>query len=199
MLLDVCLGTRTAWKILFVFAEAPGKAVSRKEIQQLTKLGNKVLTKFLLLLEKFGMITSSKIGKAYYYKLNLSNPFVEQIIETILLEKKQLNNPDFAALNVLREFVYELTNADLENLEQVILFGSYAKRTFSKDSDIDVAIITAEKSADDELLITDIIDRLHKRFRKEIQPHHYTANEFKERKNKDKLIKEILKDGIRLV
>jgi predicted nucleotidyltransferase len=199
MLLDVCLGTRTAWKILFVFAEAPGKAVSRKEIQQLTKLGNKVLTKFLLLLEKFSMITSSKIGKAYYYKLNLSNPFVEQIVGTILLEKKQLNNPDFAVLNVLREFVYELTNADLGNLEQVILFGSYAKRTFSKDSDIDVAIITQEKSADDELLITDIIDRLHKRFRKEIQPHYYTAKEFKALEKKDKLVKEIVKDGIRLV
>jgi predicted nucleotidyltransferase len=199
MLLDVCLGTRTAWKILFVFAEAPGKAVSRKEIQQLTKLGNKVLTKFLLLLEKFSMITSSKIGKAYYYKLNLSNPFTEQIVGTILLEKKQLNNPDFAALNVLREFVYELTNADLGNLEQVILFGSYAKRTFSKDSDIDVAIITQEKSADDELLITDIIDRLHKRFRKEIQPHYYTAKEFKELAKKNKLVKEIVKDGVRLL
>ncbi|MBI5881235.1 nucleotidyltransferase domain-containing protein [archaeon] len=199
MLLDVCLGTRTAWKILFVFAEAPGKAVSRKEIQQLTKLGNKVLTKFLLLLEKFGIITSSKIGKAYYYKLSLSNPFVEQIVQTILLEKKQLNNPDFAALNVLREFVYELTNADLGNLEQVILFGSYAKRTFGKDSDIDVAIITQEKSADDELLITDIIDRLRKRFKKEIQPHYYTTKDFNERKNKDKLIKEIVKDGIMLV
>jgi predicted nucleotidyltransferase len=193
------LGTRTAWKILFVFAEAPGKAVSRKEIQQLTKLGNKVLTKFLLLLEKFSMITSSKIGKAYYYKLNLSNPFTEQIVGTILLEKKQLNNPDFAALNVLREFVYELTNADLGNLEQVILFGSYAKRTFSKDSDIDVAIITQEKSADDELLITDIIDRLHKRFRKEIQPHYYTAKEFKELAKKNKLVKEIVKDGVRLL
>lgn len=193
------MGTRTAWKILFVFAEAPGKAVSRKEIQQLTKLGNKVLTKFLLLLEKFSMITSSKIGKAYYYKLNLSNPFTEQIVGTILLEKKQLNNPDFAALNVLREFVYELTNADLGNLEQVILFGSYAKRTFSKDSDIDVAIITQEKSADDELLITDIIDRLHKRFRKEIQPHYYTAKEFKELAKKNKLVKEIVKDGVRLL
>lgn len=199
MLLDVCLGTRTTWKILFVFAEAPGKAVSRKEIQQLTKLGNKVLTKFLLLLEKFDVITSTKIGKAYYYKLNLSNPFTEHIVETILLEKKQLNNPDFAALNVLREFVYELTNADLENLGQVILFGSYAKRTFNKDSDIDVAIITQEKSTDDELLIIDIIDRLQKRFRKELQPHYYTAKEFKALEKNDRLVKEIVKDGIRLV
>ena len=100
---------------------------------------------------------------------------------------------------MLREFVYELTNADLGNLEQVILFGSYAKRTFSKDSDIDVAIITQEKSADDELLITDIIDRLHKRFRKEIQPHYYTAKEFKELAKKNKLVKEIVKDGVRLL
>jgi predicted nucleotidyltransferase len=199
MLLDVCFGTRTAWKILFVFTEAPGKAISRKEIQGLTKLGNKVLTKFLLLLEKFNIITSSKIGKAYYYKLNLSNPFAEQIVQTVLLEKKQLNNPNFATLNILREFVYELTNANLENIEQVILFGSYAKRTFGKDSDIDVAIITREKSADDELLITDITDRLHKRFGKELQPHYFTAKEFKSLEKKDRMVKEIIRDGIRLL
>ena len=53
MLLDVCLGTRTAWKVLLVLGEAPGKAISRKEIQALTKLGNKVTAKFLLVLEKF--------------------------------------------------------------------------------------------------------------------------------------------------
>ena len=199
MLLDVCLGTRTAWKMLLVFGEAPGKAISRKEIQALTKLGNKVITKLLLVLEKFGIIIQNKIGRTHYYKLNMSNPFVERILGLIQGEKKELNNPDFVALNVLREFVYELTNTNLENLCKVILFGSYAKRTYGKDSDIDVAIVLNEKNSNDELLITEAIDRLNKRFKKEIQPHYYTAKEFEELRKKDSLVKEIVKDGISLL
>lgn len=198
MLLDICLGTKTAWKILFVLAEAPGKAISRKEIQGLTKLGNKVLTRFLLVLEKFDIIAANKIGKRYYYKLNLSNPFVEQILELIRLEKKKLNNPDFIILNILREFIYELTNINLANLKEVILFGSYAKRVYHKESDIDVAVILEEKNVNDELLITDFIDKLKKRFGKEIQPHYYTEKEFKNLK-KDRLVQEIVRDGIKLL
>src|SRR3989344_3234268 len=178
MLLDVCLGTRTAWKVLLVLGEAPGKAISRKEIQALTKLGNKVTAKFLLVLEKFGIIAENKIGRTYYYKLNLSNPFVEQILGLIRLEKKELNNPDFFPLNILREFVYELTNTSLGNLSRLILFGSYSTKTNGKDSDIDVAIVLAEKNPNDELLITEAIGGLNKRFRKEIQTHYYTAKEF---------------------
>jgi len=150
-------------------------------------------------MEKFEIIISSKIGKTYHYKLNLSNHFVENLLELIALEKKELNNPDFFALNILREFVYELTNVNLENLEKVILFGSYAKRTYGKASDIDVAIILKEKNPEDELLITEIIDKLNKRFKKEIQPHYYTKKEFDELKKIDNLVKEIVKDGIILM
>ncbi len=199
MLLDICLGTRTAWKVLLVLAEAPGKAVSRKEIQRLTKLGNKVLTKFLLLLEKFDVIIVSKTGRAYNYKLNMANPFTEQLLGIILLEKKKLNNPDFIILNILREFIYELTNINLDNLKEVILFGSYAKRTYNEKSDIDVAMVLKEKNVNEELLITETIDKLAKRFEKEIQPHYYTEKEFENLKKKDKLVQEILRDGIRLL
>ena len=132
MLLDICLGTRTAWKILFVLGEAPGKAVPRKEIQRLTGVGNKALSKFLLLLEKFGLITSMRDGNAYYYRINYSNMFSKEALEMIQHEKQSLNSPDFIALNILREFVYELTNVNLENIQKVILFGSYAKKTYTK-------------------------------------------------------------------
>ena len=198
MLLDICLGTRTAWKILLVLGEAPGKAVSRKEIQALTKIGNKVLTKFLRVLEKFHMITAAKIGKAYYYKCNVSNPFTQPLLLLLNLEKEQLNNLDFFILNVLREFVYELTNASLENLKKVILFGSYAKRTYSENSDIDVAVVLKQKNPEEELVVIEIIDKLKTRFKKEIQIHYYAEKEFQEGK-KDALIQEIKKDGIPLL
>lgn len=199
MLLDVCLGTKSAWRILFVLAEAPGKAVERKEIQELTSLGNKVLTKFLLVLERFNLVLSAKVGRTYTYKLNMANPLTERILDVILLEKKELNNPGFAVLTILREFVYELTNIHLENIHHVILFGSFAKRTQHKESDIDIAILVEEKDTNDEILLADIIGRLKERFGKEIQPHFFTEREFNESRKSSTLVQEILKDGIRLM
>jgi hypothetical protein len=53
------------------------------------------------------------------------------------------------------------------------------------------------KMTDDELLITEIIDKLNKRYKKEIQPHYFSLSEFEMKKNK--LILEIEKDGIVLM
>jgi len=196
MLLDICLGSRSAWKILFVLAEAPGKGVSRKEIQQLTLLGNKVVTKFLAVLEKFDLILVQKTGKRFFYKLNMNSPFAEGILSVYNLEKKANHNLDFFILNILREFVYELTNINLENLKQVILFGSYAKRTYHKESDIDAAIVVKEKAVEEELLITELVDKIKKRFNKQIQPHFLTGKEFE---GKSRLAEEIKRDGIVLL
>src|SRR3989338_3150929 len=147
MLLDVCLGTKSAWRILLVLAEAPGKAVERKEIKELTGLWNKVLTKFLLVLERFNLVLSDKIGRTYTYKLNMANPLTEKILEVIRLEKRELNNPDFAPLTILRVFVYEATNIHLEFIQHVILFVSLAKRTNQAASDIVGASIVGDKDA----------------------------------------------------
>lgn len=163
-------------------ASLQGSCISRKEIRNLTKLGNKVISKFLLLLERFELISCDKIGKIYYYKMNLANPFSSSILNIIRIEKEKLNNLDFEIANISREFVYELTNVNIKNLKRVILFGSYAKRTYTQNSDIDIAIILKEKNPSDELLITESIDRIKKRFKKDIQAHYFTEKEFEKKR-----------------
>ncbi len=198
MLIDIVLGTRTSWKILLIFRDTPGKALSRRDIQQFTGVGNKVLTKFLLLLERSDILKKKKSGRTHYYIMNLSNPFVEHLLAIMNQEKRALNNLDFSLLVIIREFVYELTNIDLENLHQVVLFGSYAKRTYTKHSDVDIAIITEKRIVGDELCVTDIIDKLEKRFNKHIQPHYYTTAEYEQFKTTKKLVKDISLDGVRI-
>lgn len=197
MLLDVCLGTRSVWKILFVLSEAPGKAVSRKEIKNLTKLGNKVIVKFLDVLMMYELVTTKKIGKTTYYTLNLSHTFAHPLLTMIQQEKKELNNINFKILNVIREFVYELTNVSITNIQKVILFGSHAKRTATESSDIDIALVVVVRNPSDELLISEICEKLKKRFKKEIQPHYFTLKEFGDIRKK--IIFEIQKDGVVLV
>lgn len=195
MIIDICLGNRTSWKILSVINEAPGKAITRKEIQQQTKIGNKMLTKFLPLLEHQELILNSKFGKTNYYKMNLSNEFTQKISELIKAEKANVNNLELYTLNILKDFIYELLNKQQENIKKIILFGSYAKRTHSQDSDIDLAIILKEKNSETELLFSETKENLEKRYKKEIQTHLITEKEFQQ---KNALNKEIVKDGIRI-
>lgn len=201
MLLDICLGTRTVWKILLLMSETPGKMLTRKQIRGHTKIGNKVLVKFLLLLEKFDLLQTTKNGRKHYYKLNMHNPYTKSIIELINVERRQLNAVYFSHLLVLREFVYELTNFDFKNIKRIILFGSVAKHTARVDSDIDLAVITKEKTLPQEqLLHTDLIDRLKKRFGNEIQIHYFSDEEFEKlQKTRNKLFTEIATDGLVLI
>lgn len=201
MILDVCLGTRTAWKILLLMSETPGKALTRKQIQEQTKIGNKVLVKFLMLLKKFDLIQETKLGRKYLYKMNMANPFAEQLINIIQLEKRQLNNIYFGTAAILREFVYEITNiAGFETIKKIILFGSVAKHTATISSDIDVAIILKEQNPKIELQITAVCGKIESRFKRAIQPHYFAEKEFDElRKKKNKLVEEILRDGIVLM
>ncbi len=193
MLLDVCLGSRSAWKVLLVLAEAPGKAVSRKEIRALTLMGNKMVDKYVGLLSQFEVISVNKIGNRKYYKLNFNSSFVPKLLELIKLEKEKLKSISFSIANLLREFVYEVTTVAQENVMKIILFGSYAKRTYTEHSDVDVALIVKERVPTEELLITESIDKLEKRFGKEIQTHYLTEKEFS---SNTKLVQEIKKDGI---
>ncbi|MBU2637406.1 MAG: nucleotidyltransferase domain-containing protein [Nanoarchaeota archaeon] len=196
MLIDICLGTRTAWKILLLMSETPGKGLTRKQIMEQTKIGNKVLIKSMLLLQKSDIISGIKQGRQFIYKMNMANPMTNAIIGVIFTERQQLNAPYFSTAIVIREFVYELTNINLENMQKIFLFGSVAKHTANINSDIDIAIISKEKSLKDELQITGICGKIKERFKREIQPHYFTEEEFKK---KNKLAEEIMKDGIRLL
>lgn len=199
MLLDICLGSKSVWRILMILSSPPGKGFTREEIHKFTKLGSKMLTGKLKVLQEFDVIFSTKEGKKTFYKLNISNEFTEKILELCRMEIKELNKIDFETSIIFREFVRQV----LENIkvEEILIFGSYVKRTFHKESDIDIAVITKEKLNTGELLLVEnSCDNIEKRFGKKIQTHIFSREEFGYlKKKKDKLTEEIIRDGIRLV
>ncbi|HII15486.1 MAG TPA: nucleotidyltransferase domain-containing protein [Nanoarchaeota archaeon] len=196
MLIDVCMGNRTSWKILILMAEAPGKALSKTDIQRHTKIGSKALLRFILLLKKFNVISEMQSGKRFLYRLNMANPVVPALMSVINAEKEQLNAVYFDTAIALREFVYGLANMGIEGISKVILFGSVAKHTASVDSDIDVAIVTKGKNPRLEADVSVMCGGIQERFKREIQPHFLTEEEFGA---KTKLAEEIRKDGIVLI
>ena len=54
--------------------------------------------------------------------------------------------------NILEEYVKGLLEIVGKDLNKVILYGSYARGDFRKDSDIDVAVVVPRSSISDDIL-----------------------------------------------
>lgn len=101
-----------------------------------------------------------------------------------------------SAINNIKKFADEIMLSGIP-LRKVILFGSYAKNTQSKWSDIDVALIADEFSGVgfyDTGLFSKI---LIKYTNINIQPHTYNTKDFLPAK--DPVVEEIMKTGIRII
>ncbi len=88
---------------------------------------------------------------------------------------------------LLEDFIKNLKTQLKENLIFIALFGSYAKETQTKESDIDIIILTKKKTD-----ITSTIREIHAKYGKEITPIIMTPKEIQQQKDKP-IIKEIIK------
>ena len=199
MLLDICLGSKAIWRILIVLSELPGRGITREEIRKFTKLGSKSLTDSLKTLKEFNIIKAAKEGKITYYKLNLANKFITPIIELCRLEKEKLNNLNFEIAIILREFIRMCL--DIIEPKKIILFGSSVKTRYRKDSDIDICLVTEKKiRIEDDLMLEDIAEKIEKRFKRNIQIHSFSEQEFEKlKKSGDLVVSEIIRDGIIII
>lgn len=90
----------------------------------------------------------------------------------------------------MQEFYVELIRTKF-NVIQVYVFGSFAKGTNHKDSDIDIAIVVGD--------VPDIIDaqfemmKLRRKVDLRIEPHPFDATDFT---NENPVVSEIQKYGI---
>ena len=75
----------------------------------------------------------------------MTTKYSESLLALYQQEIKDYNAINFEIISILRDFVYGLTQFEFKKIRNIILFGSYVKRTYHKDSDIDIAIITTER------------------------------------------------------
>ncbi|MDP2924872.1 MAG: nucleotidyltransferase domain-containing protein [Nanoarchaeota archaeon] len=125
-------------KILKLFYEDKKSSFHLREISRKTKLYPNSITRFLNQLEKEGILTSQKDGNLKKYKIKksekLSNIFVSFDIE-------RLSKLPLARRRAINYFLDKLQEKPIIAL----LFGSTAKETFRKDSDIDLFLIVNKK------------------------------------------------------
>src|SRR3989338_5838653 len=137
--------------------------------------------------EKDNMLLSKNVGKSKVYSLNLENNQVREFLS--LSEKKETLNllsKEFFIKKLYDEFLSLNLNGCL------ILFGSYASLTHTKESDIDLLYIGELRESEKKK-----IKDFGKTYNKEIHLTSMNLKQFKEQLSKQgALIKEIVKSHI---
>ena len=133
-------------------------------------------------LEKKGLITGKKMGKAVFYKVNLGDYYTFRTVETLLI-----NESKEKASRWINEF------KDLFNhIEIVVIFGSIVKYP-KKANDIDLLVVFRKEKNN---LVNKIIDERRALSIKAIHLIKQTPEDLNRNlKNNDKVILSAIKNG----
>jgi predicted nucleotidyltransferase len=176
------LNNKSVWKVLLLFSYGRGVGYTRGKFKELTKLQNKSLDKVIRILDFYDLI----IKKKRIIKLNLRNKFTDEIMNLIEKEKEKLNYPNYNLYLILNEIIRVLETK--KKINEIYLFGSHAKKIASKNSDIDIAVITENLNLD----LTTEQEKLEEKLNFKIQFHiHKFSNNL--------LSEEIKLSGIKLI
>jgi predicted nucleotidyltransferase len=162
--------------ILEFFLENPMHEFYEREVVRKTGVSLGSANKILRLLAKLGFLTREEKGRLAIYKLNQKESTVKQF--------KILVNT-FA----LKPLTDELKGVS----KRVVLFGSCAQGIDTKESDIDLLVITNEKEH-----ASKIISRYNRNSERKVTSITVDMNEYVRLKNEDKPLYENIEKGILL-
>ena len=149
-----------------------------KQLNESYSFVNRTLTKMI----RDGLILKEKVGHSFLCGLNMKNDRSKALIIMNEVDKKQKFLNKNKELKLITGDILSKIEAD-----SIAIFGSYAKNTQTKDSDIDIFILT-EKRLD----ITGIVRNIHAKYGREISPIVMTKKQLGKQKGKA-IIKEIIK------
>jgi predicted nucleotidyltransferase len=144
--------------------------LSQFHIRQMAKLIGKShvsLLPYLKELEKSKVLISKEVGKSKVFSLNLGNNQVRELL-SVVEKKKSLELLDKEVF--IKKIYDEFVKLDLTG--SLILFGSYASRTNTEESDVDLLYLGDLKENDSKK-----IKELGKIYKKEI---HFVSMDFKQ-------------------
>jgi predicted nucleotidyltransferase len=179
---------KNIFRILSVFTLSPGSRLNRITIQEKTKINNIVLDKSLNQLINLNYLVKEK----NLYSINFKNQEVLSLIESLSKNYNKFKMLPLKEYFLIQNIIWEISK--IKYIGDVYLFGSYAKLIFKDSSDIDFAVISDKiKKAE----VNKSIRKIEKKENKKIEFHFFTK-EFYHNK-KDPLVKEILRDGVKVL
>ncbi len=167
------------YEVLVHYLNDFSREVYGRELLGKVPLSQKAIALTLDKLEKDGILRSRKQGNIKYFKLNVENMGVKDVVTSLEIMKK------------IRFFDKQrkLANIFRKDNRIVGVFGSYATGMQRKSSDVDIFVIGKRQKED--------YDRNGKLFDVDISIKYFTEKEFRKlAKDKNNLCKEIIANHI---
>ena len=133
---------KTLLKIIGLMRKELDKGLTILEVSKRLRIGYRPAYNHINEMEKEGIVNVEKIGSSKQCKLNLENPNTKHFLESLDIAKKEdiyKKNPRIKLIieNLVSKFIEKF----MSEIHSIILFGSYAKGTATKQSDIDLLFI----------------------------------------------------------
>src|SRR3989338_9905895 len=133
---------KTLLKIIGLMRKGLGKGLTILEISKQLKIGYRPAYNHITEMEKEGIIEIEKIGSSKHCKLNLASPQTRHLLESLdLTRKKEIYQQNPKLKTIIESLISKLTEKFISEIHSLVLFGSYAKGTATKKSDIDLMFI----------------------------------------------------------
>lgn len=135
----------TALKIIGLLRKDLDRGFTILEISKKLKIGYRPAHNHVSAMVKEGIIIAKQVGAAKQCNLNLESARCRQLLSEVdLLRKENLFKENQKLKSVLESLMEKLSESLASEIHSIVLFGSYAKGTATKSSDIDLLFIVAD-------------------------------------------------------
>ena len=157
----------TLLKIIELMRKEIDKGLTILEISKKLKIGYRPAHNHISKMEEEGIIKVSRIGNSKQSILNLENARTRHLLQELDIKRKEvLYNENPKIKSIIEGLISKLTEKYISEILSIVLFGSYAKETANKKSDIDLMFI-----------VNDLKDRnLREAIERECTSYQYSHN-----------------------
>jgi predicted nucleotidyltransferase len=177
-MLEAIISSKTRVKLLTLFLLSPGREYYVREIVRMTEENINAVRRELANLESFGLISGMKKGNLQYYTVN-HDFFLYEDLQKILLKTE-------GVAGVIKEKL-----ANLEKIDCMFIYGSFASGKALAKSDIDLFIV----SDTDENTLIPLVHESERALNREINYTLMQRDDLKIRKRTgDPFVKNVMQE-----
>lgn len=172
-------------RIMRFFSDYSNGQFTGREVAKRLKLNNKTCLITLNELVEVGLLKKDIVGNAHVFKYRPSF-YWDEIINVILKKEK----------NVIEEIAKDVISIMKDDVERVILFGSYATKNETGDSDVDICLVSNKTKDTLEQRKEQLEDFFYDKYLCHLSIYISNEKDFEEEALP--IIKEIKEEGIEL-
>jgi len=133
---------KTLLKIIRLMRKGLDIGLTILNISKQLKIGYRPAYNHITEMEKEQIVQIEKIGSSKQCRLNLTSPKTRHLLESLdIIRKEEIYKENPKLKHIIENLITKLTEKFISEIQSIVLFGSYAKGTATKKSDIDLLFV----------------------------------------------------------